>query len=237
VDGSAKRPDGAFHYDLSQAMKDQLEGHLRATLLPRHVRRWIELVVLLRKAAKLPDLDVDVAAVTADDLPAPKPSTVVVGGRVLVVDSRLDYARFQAHGSVVFDPTRVLDDDVTHVAFYADAAIRPEVALLLADYRSLLVQPETANQLQESGRPSDVRAAEIVRQVLLRDDALLDRTVRLLLLSRADDPETVVLPQPVQNDRQFKDRPLAWTVGPRFTRFDALASGPATTSELEARGG
>jgi energy-coupling factor transporter ATP-binding protein EcfA2 len=236
IDGSARRPDGAFHYDLSFALKEELTEHLRANVKPRHVRRWLELMLLLRRAAKLPDIDVDLDALTADqdELVEPAPPA---GRAVLVLDGRLDYARYREHGAVVFDPARLLDDDVTHIAFYADAAIQPEVARVLADYRGLFVDPSTVAQLRASGREVDVRAAGVLNDALLRDDTLVGATIRLLLLSAPDDPETLILPQPVRNDLKRQGRPLAWTVGPRLTTFEALSTRPATTTDLEARGG
>lgn len=71
-DGSQRRPDGAFHYDLDQSSKALLGEHLASFVRPEHLERWIELILLIRSKLGLPQLD-ETAADIVRSAPEPQP--------------------------------------------------------------------------------------------------------------------------------------------------------------------
>ncbi len=233
IDGSKKRPDDRFHYDIGQAGKALLADHFDQHLRPAHVRMWLELIIGIRVALGLDDLGVDIDALieSADE---PTPGGTTEGKRVLVVDGALDHARYQRLSAVVLNPDRVMPDDVTHVAFYSKGAIQPEVPGVIADHPGLLFSERTVQQLRATGDAGDARAAEVIAASLRADDAHVGTTQRVLVLSSPDDPRTTLLPGPVQNTKQRGEKKVAWMLGPRAVSYAALASGPATTDELDA---
>jgi 5S rRNA maturation endonuclease (ribonuclease M5) len=233
-DGSRRRPDGAFHYDLNQSAKAVLETHLDTLTQPEHVQRWIELILILRSKLGFPALTETATDIVAS---APEHSTRVpspLAGAALIVANRLDYARYESTGALVLDVDDLLPADLTHVGFYVDGMIQPPIAAVVADYPGLLFSDATAAQLQRTGEPRDGRASKLLVDLIRVDESLADSTHRLLLLSPSDDPETLMLPAPVRNTKEHKDgRPLAWTVGPKLVRAASLSRNPATTDELD----
>ena len=233
-EGSKKRPDGAFHYDFGQAAKGELETYLRRETRPAHVLRWLELILLVRERLGLPT-----GADTAQDIvdsakDASSFDAEARGNDVLILVDKLDYSRYQSVSALVLDADQQLPSGLTHVGFYYDAEIQPEVPRVLADYPGLLYAASTAQQLRSTGKSLDARAAELIEHSTRLDDELAGTTHRLLILSDERSPDTLVLENPIENTKQKAGRPLAWTVAPRVVRFTSLLAQPTTTDELDA---
>ena len=62
---------------------------------------------------------------------------------------------------------------------------------------------------------------------------LAGATHHVLLLSRSDDRDTLVLGAAVRNTKRASGRPLAWAVASRIVRYSSLAQQPATTDDLD----
>lgn len=230
VDGSKKRPDGAFHYDLGATAKGDLEDYFRRAAGPEHIRRWLELIRLVRTRLGLPDLG-EVDALLADA--APPPEVKGDAGWVLIVTDALDYARYGDLGALILGVDSQLPEGVTHIGFYSAAAIQPEIAKVVADYQGLLIDTGTEAQLRRTGKAPDERLAEIVQSLLGSDEALAGSTRRVLLLSGPDEPETLRLDNAIRNTKEVNGRRLAWAVAPRAVPYAAIAEGPQTTDELD----
>jgi len=236
VDGSKRRPDGAFHYDFGQVAKESLAAWLAEKTRPEHVERWIEMLLLVRQRAGL-----EVPTESASDLVAAAPTTATaswgrakpIRGRVLVVSGGHDYARYQATGALILEGDQQLAEGVTHIGFYAKV-IQPHVAAIVADHPNLLFDASTAAQLRATGKATDERVAAIIDDAVQASPDLADRSHRVLLLSPADDEATLVLDGPVKNTKQLSGRPVAWTLGSKVVPLQALATSPPTTDDLDA---
>lgn len=233
IDGSKKRPDGAFHYDLNQSAKEVLGSFLSTQASAPDVQRWIEMLLLVRRRAGL-----TVPESTAEELVVAAPDKVGPGhepaldGLALIVTGRYDYARYQATGALVLPAEQQVADGVTHVGFYAKA-IQPHVAAIVADHPNLLFQPATAVQLRATNKPTDAKVAEVIDDALAAEPDLAGRTHRVILLSPVNDESTLVLDEPVKNTKVLGSRPVAWTVGPKVVPLRALSGSPSTTDELD----
>lgn len=236
-EGSKKRPDGEFHYDFGQSAKEQLNTWLRERTRPEHVKKWIELVVLLRKLAKLPDAGATAAEiVAASPEPMGGPSIAdqpAADAGALVLTGRHDLAHYQEHGAIVLEQDALLPSGVTHVAFY-NRGIRPEIPTIVDSHPNRLFSSETSRQLRNTGKPGDATVADLIDDALKSDAASVGSICQVLVLSPPDAPETIVLDEPIKNTTTSKGRPIAWTVSPKVVPVRALMDAPTTTDELDA---
>jgi hypothetical protein len=232
MEGSKKRPDGLFHYDLGQAAKKQLEPWLAVEAVAEDVRLWLELILRLRVQLGLPVEDtVDELVVNAPDRPQREEAPV---GRALIGTGPHDYAFYNRWHALLLPTSQQVPDGVTHVGFYSSAAVQPTFPAIVANYPHLLLAAETAKQLRATGKEGDARVASLVEDVVRSDASLSDGTYRVLLLSGPDDEATVRLEQPIRNTKMHLDKRLAWTVGPRVVTMASLRAAPETTEELDA---
>jgi hypothetical protein len=242
IDGSRRRPDGEFHYDLNGSAKAELLEHLQAVVTPQHVGRWLTLIGKIRDAmglaepeppTDLPELQPEQDATATEPAAAP---AVVSGDRVLVVADKAAWARYFRTTAGLLDASRPLPPEVSHLAFYVDGEIKPTVPLIRVRYGSLRFSQDNVTRLLETGSESDRRAADLVTDWLGAGEVSEGAVHHLVLLSSPDADTTLRLDAPVRNTKTTaKGKPMAWVVGQRTTSFSALASGPATTDELEDR--
>jgi hypothetical protein len=235
IDGSKKRPDGAFHYDLSQSVKELLGAYLAEEARPEHLERWIEMLMLVRKRAGL-----GVPEETAAEIVASAPTIgteqadPAADGLVYVAIGAHDHARYLQTGALLLGAGTPLPEGVTHVCFYA-RGIQRHVPLVLADHPNLMMDSATARQLRATKVASDTAVAGLIDFIVQSDPTSAGQARHVLLLSLPDDEPTVVLDQMVENTKQISGRPVAWTTRPRTIPLSALAAGPATTDDLDAR--
>jgi len=232
IDGKRRRPDDAFHYDLNSSCKLSLFEHLERHAKAEHLGQWVELILLIRERLGLPELEagvsppVDLTDDEADDFG---------DGTVLVLTDRLLYPEYLRTGAIVLDAELALPEGITHVAFYVDGAVQPEVPAVVARYGHLQFAAETVMQLRSTGKPVDAAVADLVKITLDADDSTASSSRQVLLLSGANDSGTLVMEQPVVNTKTTsKGKALAWAVGQRVTSYRVLAANPTTTDELEA---
>jgi putative ATP-dependent endonuclease of OLD family len=234
IEGSKRRPDGAFHYDLSQSVKELLGAFLDAEARPEHFERWIDMILLVRTRAGL-----EVPAETADEIVAAAPAVVVPGGvpttvgLVYIVNGAHDHARYLQTHALLLDAGSPLPDGVTHVGFYS-RGIQPHVPMIVSDYPNLLLDTLTADQLRHTGVAADAKVADLIALLAKSDPTVVGQTRRVVLLSAADDEATLVLENVIANTKQISSRPVAWALRPTTVPLAALAKAPTNTDELDA---
>jgi hypothetical protein len=92
-----------------------------------------------------------------------------------------------------------------------------------------LSRDEAARRRQAGENPLAALIDEILDSDPQRDGDL----VAVIVLSRAEDPETVHLAAPIVDDTVTEaGRPWAWTMGQRYTALSKLTSGAKRTGEL-----
>ena len=233
VDGTKKRPDGAFHYDLGQAAKESLAAFLEAETDPADLHRWIEMILLIRARAGL-----DAVGLTADQLieQAPLRTSIRAAeeGTVFVTNGAHDLARYIATGAIALDIDYQMPSDVGRVGFY-QREISEYLPTIVADHPNLLFDDATIRQLRSTGKSGDERLATAVEALMARDEALRGEPHRVLLLSTPDDEATMRLSGPIANTKTMSGRPVAWMVSPRLVPVAAFVGSPTTTEELDAR--
>lgn len=147
----------------------------------------------------------------------------------VVVAARAAWPEYLAHGAYVCQPDRTFRDGLTHFAFYTNSAVQHLVPRIRQHIASIVFSREEAATRRAAGE-TDV--ADVIERFLDLGIRHEGDSHGVLILSPADDPETVRLNAPVVNDKLSSNgRPFAWTLGQRYTNLDALRRAKAT-SEL-----
>ena len=233
VDGTKRRPDAAFHYDLTLSAKEALTSWLSEHARAEHMEKWVEVLLLIRARAGLPVPDESAAALVAAAPAHESTTTKATDGLALIVSGQHDHVRYTERGALVLDPSEQLPTGITHVGFYA-RGIQPHVAAIVADHPNLLLTTETAAQLRATEREADARVAAVVEDAVRTERPEAGSSRRVLLLSGPEDDATIVLPQPIKNTKQIHGKPVAWTLSRALVPLPALLTAPATTDELDA---
>lgn len=227
VDGSWKRPDGSFHYDLDGDAKELLSAHLHARVTARHCERWLTLIAQIRAGLGI--------GVPEPAMPRDADGEVAAGGDVLIVADREEYGRYLRDFAALLPADRPVGASVTHLGFYADGAVKREVPRIRAQYGSLRMAPETVSQLRSTGAVNDQRVADLIEGWLEEDAVVAGSVHQVLLLSSPDASDALLLPSEIPNTKQTPTgRPMAWVVVHKTIPFAALTTGPSTTDDLDA---
>lgn len=153
---------------------------------------------------------------------------------VVVVAARVAHPEYLEHGVYVCQPNRAFRAGLTHMAFYAESAIQPEVPRII--FRADPV-PFTADESERrrSLGGHEVRVAEAIKMLLGTGARTEGSDYGVFILSRREDPETVLLDAPIVNDTvAASGRTWAWTMGQRYTSLAKLTKpGVTKTSQLE----
>lgn len=154
---------------------------------------------------------------------------------VVVVAAGSAYPEYLDHAHYVCQPNRAFRLGLTHMGFYADKSIRPEVARIR--HRELAVPFTSAEvEARRAGDEYDQRVADAIEMSLREGLRVEGEEYGVFVLSPAADPATTVLTEPVVNDTTAKGgRAWAWTLSQRYTSLSKLVSGVTKTSELDAR--
>lgn len=231
VDGTRRRPDDEWHYDLGSAAKETLGSFLEAETQPGHVSRWIELILLIRDLLGLDNEGLSVEAII-DSAPSPG-EEAEDQGRAMIVTAPLDYPHFRERGLLVMDTTVELPPDVSRIGFYQDGEIKPEFPAIRQHYPSIRFSAEVVDQLRATGSSQDELVADIIEGSLRKEDQLANETHQLVLLSEPDDEDTLKLDESIVNTKEISGRRVAWAVSPRFIHVSSLMAGPKTTTDLD----
>lgn len=162
-----------------------------------------------------------------DGRPAAAESIVVV---VPAVDA---WPFYLSHGAYICQPGRFFKN-VSHIAFYKDAAIQPEVATILERDDHVAWAPTEVGRRIRLGTPHDRRIAEIIRDS--RTTIWTGTEYQLFLLSRPDNAGRekghVTLPAPIVQTK--RGRGSAWVQRQRYVSLSALQSA-SSVADLDAQ--
>ncbi|MEX1046183.1 MAG: hypothetical protein WD757_06865 [Actinomycetota bacterium] len=146
----------------------------------------------------------------------------------VIVAASNAYPEYLKHAAYICQNPRSFRDGLTHMGFYTDHAIKPEIPRIKHRRRNVDFTSENATQLAASSDSDDRRIAELIEA---SDGEHTDRTGKtfqvFLLSSPGEDKETVLLKQPVAHESQG-----AWTQGQRYARLSRLKENPLTTAAL-----
>jgi hypothetical protein len=141
---------------------------------------------------------------------------------VVVVAARVAYGEYLQRALYVCQPERAFRGGLTHMGFYAEGAIKPEIATIR--YREDLVSYtyDEAEQ-RRGGSAVDVLIADAIEADLTTGVRELGSQYQIFVLSAHDDSDTVRLPKPIKNDTVAESgRRWAWTLGQRYVSLSAL---------------
>lgn len=152
---------------------------------------------------------------------------------VVVVAARIAYAMYLKHGVYRCQPGRTFSDTVTHLGFYTGGAIQPEIPAIHREDQVPFTAEEATRR--RAGSAMDFRVANAIEALVAADSREQDARHQMFILSWHDDPATIRLERPIVNDSMASsDRPVAWTMGQRYTsRARLTAPGVTRTSQLE----
>jgi len=156
----------------------------------------------------------------------------------VVVAARVAWPEYQRYSAYVCQPNRSFKEGIRRIAFYAGGEIQPNVPQILNRRDNVTMTRHSVAELRVSADPVDAAVADVIDRLLIDGVRQDDSVNQIFLLSELNDDRTMKLRGPIKNtNRDRNGQPWAWTLGQRYTRADILATGPETTSELEARGG
>ena len=121
------------------------------------------------------------------------------GTRTLVVRSNglaTAYPEYLAQHVYVCQPLRTFRDGLTHLGFYAEKAIQPDVARILYREDAVVFSPEEAARRRNAGGESQLRIAETIDELLKDGSRQLGESYQVFLLSGPDEAATVKLARP-----------------------------------------
>jgi hypothetical protein len=152
---------------------------------------------------------------------------------VVVVAARFAYPEYRKHGVYICQPGRAFRGGLTHMAFYASAAIQPPVPRIQhREDHVMFTLDEAAHR--KNGSETDRLIAAVIETALHEGTRETGEQYQVFLLSGIQDPGTVSLAQPIKNDTlSASGKPWAWTIGQRYTRLASLTRpGISVTSDL-----
>jgi hypothetical protein len=154
---------------------------------------------------------------------------------VVIVAAREAYPEYQEVSAYVCQPGRAFAGGITHLGFYAQGAIRPEIARIVYREDNVTFSSQEADARADSGSDHDQQMADVIRRLLDDGPRTEGNAYQVFLLSGPDEPGTVKLPQAIVNTtKAASGRSWAWTLGQRYTSLESLLTHPATTTELDA---
>lgn len=157
---------------------------------------------------------------------------------VVIVAARAAYPEYLARHVYVCQPGRAFRDGLTHLGFYAEKAIQPQLAHI--EYREDFVAftYEGASHRLQLPDERQRSIANAINTLLADGSRHSGESYQVFLLSGPDDSATVHLLQPIANASvSASGRPTAWTMGQRYTSISRLTKPDVvTTKDLDGTG-
>jgi hypothetical protein len=152
---------------------------------------------------------------------------------VVIVAARIAYDEYLQHSAYICQPGRAFRTGLTHMGFYANAAIQARIPRIRRVVDQVTFTNDEIASLR-TGPPPDQLIAQVIESTLAAGTRDVGQQYQIFLLSGPDQPETVQLSQPIINDTlSAAGKPWAWTLGQRYTSLAKLtAHGVKVTSEL-----
>jgi hypothetical protein len=152
---------------------------------------------------------------------------------VVIVAARVAYLEYLALCAYICQAGRAFRTGLTHMGFYANAAIQGELPLIryVEDHVTFSLD-EAASR--KTGSQQDQSIGHVIESALSAGTREEEQQYKIFLLSGPDDEATVKLSGPIVNDTvSAAGKPWAWTLGQRYTSLAKLtAPGVRATSEL-----
>ena len=155
----------------------------------------------------------------------------------VIVAARAAYGEYLASAAYVCQPERFFRDEVTHMGFYANQEIKPEIAEILYVEESVIFTEAEATARLDSTHADVRRVGELIQEQLRQGTRESGQAYKVVLLSPATNTQTLMLAHAVRNDKvTATGKPWGWTLGQRYTSRSALGRGPLLTSQLDSVG-
>ncbi len=148
----------------------------------------------------------------------------------VIVAARWAWPEYLESAVYICQPDRSFRSDIAYLGFYAEGEIQMLIAKIRERHASVVFTKPNAAKLRAEG---DETLAAIIEGALARGSRTDGESYGVFVLSGRDDPETVRLKMPIQNDTTTEGRRRwAWTLSQRYTSLDRLDSGVTWTSQL-----
>jgi len=139
---------------------------------------------------------------------------------VVIVAARWAYPIYLGLHAYICQPNRHIRP-VSHMGFYLDKKVMPEIARIEQAYPGVSVTEEEAREYEQSDDPLDVRLAEVMRWRMA--DPSFEPTNDFYLLSPPSDESTIRLAAPISHDGKSP-----WVRKQRYVSLDRLKVATST---------
>jgi len=109
---------------------------------------------------------------------------------VVVVAAREAYLEYLRTSAYVCQSGRTFTEGLTHLGFYADRAIQPEIARIRHRMDALVFSEERAERLAIGEDPRGDELADLIRTLLAESTRAAGEPYQVFLLSSPTDPDT-----------------------------------------------
>ena len=156
---------------------------------------------------------------------------VAATDRVVVVPARNALPEYLKYSAYICQANRTFQT-CNHLAFYTQNKIDRHIPKILGQIEAISRDEiETRSDLSEIDR-ARLRVL-LPKMDTVRSEEWSKMKLKIVFLSPADSPDTLVLPHDrVNNLTSEKGREIAFTQGQRYVSLSRLQKGPKTTSEL-----
>ena len=120
---------------------------------------------------------------------------------VVIVTARFAYPEYLKHSVYICQDGRAFRDGLTHMGFYANAAIQAHVPCIRHREDHVMFTPDEATTRKASSG-TDRMLGEIIETALAAGTREAGKQYQIFLLSEPEDPETVCLARPIENDTE-----------------------------------
>lgn len=154
----------------------------------------------------------------------------------VIVAANTAYGEYLKYHAYVCQPDRPFRRDVRWMGFYANEAIQKEVGEILYVWDRVSFSVDEVNRLRQSGDDVHEKLATLIEKLVRDTTRRWNEDFKVFLLAPPTDDRTQKLQREVRNASvDHKGTGRAWTQHQRYTRLDALMSGPRDTDELTRR--
>lgn len=156
----------------------------------------------------------------------------------VVVAAKMAWPEYQQYAAYICQPYRSFRQSMDRLAFYSLGKIEVRVPRIRARRENVQISAYSAGALSASPDTIDQRIGALVKKLLADGRREEGTASQIFLLTGYDDEETLKLRKPVFNTSlDHRGNTCAWTYAQRYTFADILATGPASTDELQQHGG
>jgi hypothetical protein len=156
-------------------------------------------------------------------------NSAVATDDVLIVAARVAYPDYLRYNAYICQDGRSFRE-VMRLGFYRHGQIEPHFPAIRAIDDHVPFSDEHAKRLRATGSPVDREIANLIETAPRYYRKHEGEKHKVFLLTPPDDPQTLVLPQPIRHNRS--GRGSAWTFGHGYASEAALLANPRSTDDL-----